>query len=73
MNAIVGLVVIALLVVNAMSWYYYAKVRQAGASILATLFLIVAGTVVPFLPLVGLVTFARRRRGYLATYGTPRY
>ena len=63
-------VIVGLLYINAKSWYYYAKVRQWGATVGGLVAAVLVGTFVPFLPLVGLVSYRRRKAEYLGTLPT---
>jgi len=72
--ALAGLIEIAVLLAlawfNGKSWFYYAKVRQMGATTAGVVFMIVIGMVVPFLPFVGLVSYRRRQSEYVRLYGS---
>ena len=65
MSPVAIAVVVVLALFNARSWYWYARAHQIGVTASGVIGVVVAGTVVPPLQLVGLVRYRRNRYEYL--------
>ena len=65
MSAVLVAVLVLLGVINARSWYWYAKAHQIGATLSGLVGTVLLGTVLPPLQLVGLLRYRRNRYEYL--------